>query len=187
MNVLQWSKLKTTLESFLSDKLKGRIQIHAAVYRKYHDSPSRVWITLDKHEILTASDVTYAVKHEKLYQQIKDEKVLKEIPYNQDWNVMLNSLERRELLIASDAAEEIMITQSIFQSYHLYAALINYNSLTIEQAINSENIIIQAFSMLDRRLGKRRLKKLNLSRDTHPIITKFYSIRCGVEGIKISK
>jgi len=56
---MQWSMTKSTLESFLCDKLKGRIKIYATVYRKVHDCPSRVWITFDKKEIISASDVRY--------------------------------------------------------------------------------------------------------------------------------
>lgn len=181
---MQWSKLKAKLEGFLCDKLKGRIQLHATVYRKYHDSPGRVWIAFDKKEILSASDISYAVQHEKLYQRIKDEKELKSIPYDSDWKVMFNSQDRKELLKASDAAEEMMINQSIFESYHLYEAFLSYGSLSIEEALNSENIIIRAFSMFDRRLGKRRLLKLNFPQDTHPLIIEFYKLRCEVEGIK---
>lgn len=181
---LQWSKLKVKLESFLCDKLKGRIGLHATVYRKFHDRPGRVWITFDKKEILSASDVTYAVQHEKLYQRIKDEKELKAIPYDSDWKVMFNSQERKELLKASHAAEEMMKSQRVFDSYHLYEAFMRYSSLSIEEAFNSENILIRAFSMFDRRLGKRRLIKLNFPQDTHPLIIEFYKLRCEVEGIK---
>ncbi|HWJ78942.1 MAG TPA: nonribosomal peptide synthetase, partial [Niallia sp.] len=63
---MQWSKTKSTLESFLCDPLQGRIKIYATVYRKFHDGPARVWITFDKKEILSASDVTYTIKHEEL-------------------------------------------------------------------------------------------------------------------------
>ncbi|MED3960993.1 SF0329 family protein [Niallia taxi] len=184
VNALQWSKLKTNFEGFLSDKLKGSIEIHATVYRKFHDSPSRIWITLDKQEILSASDVTFAVKHEKLYQQIIKEEELNEIPYNTDLKAMLNSQERKELIKASDIAEKVMINQNIFGSYHLYDALMNYSSLSIVEALNSDNMIIRAFSMLDRRLGKRRLGKLTFSKDTHPLVVKFYNIRCEVESTK---
>ncbi|WP_446030954.1 hypothetical protein [Niallia taxi] len=38
--------------------------------------------------------------------------------------------------------------------------------------------------MLDRRLGKRRLGKLTFSKDTHPLVVKFYNIRCEVESTK---
>ncbi|SES18871.1 hypothetical protein SAMN04487944_12285 [Gracilibacillus ureilyticus] len=180
---MQWSKTKSILESFLCEKLKGRIKIYATVYRKFHDGPSKVWITFDNKEILSASDVTYAVKHEKMYQQMKQDRKLKSIPYNKDWDVMFNSEERKEQVKASDDTEEIMINQNIFASYHLYAPFMEYGLLSIEEAINSENIIIKAYSMMDRRLGKRRLEKLIFDKDTHPLIVDFYNIRCESEGM----
>lgn len=184
MIVLQWSKTKATLESFLCDKLKGRVKIYATVYRKFHDGPSRVWVTFDKKEIVSGSDVSYNVKHEELYQQMKNERHLKGISYSLDWDEMFHSKERQELVKASDDVEEIMINQNIFNSYHLYRAFMKYSSLPIEEALNSENVIIRAYAILDRRLGKRRLKQLNFNEETHPLIEKFYKIRCSVEGLK---
>ena len=96
---------------------------------------------------------------------------------------MLHSPERQALLQASDVAENSLIDQSIFESYHLYAPFMKYSSLSIEEAMNDENIIVRAYSMLDRRLGKRRLKKLHFPEDTHPLIIDFYKIRCEVECI----
>jgi hypothetical protein len=183
VKALQWSKTKSILERFLSDKLKGRIQIYATVYRKFHDGPSRVWITFDKKEILSASDVTYQIVHEKLYRQIKEQGNLKGNPYSPEPGVMYNSPERKELMKASYNAEEILINQNIFESYHFYAPFMIYGSLSIEEALKSENVIIRAFSMFDRRLGKRKLKELIFNEDTHPLIVKFYYIRCNVEGI----
>jgi hypothetical protein len=184
VKALQWSKTKSILESFLCDKLKGRIQIYATIYRKFHDGPSRVWITFDKKEILSASDTKYQIVQEKLYQQIRDERRLKGIPYSPVPGVMFNSAEREALMEASYEAEVILINQNNFESYHLFAPFMRYGSLSIDEAINSENVIIRAFSMLDRRLGKRKLKELNFTENTHPIIVKFYNIRCSVEGIR---
>ena len=183
---MQWSKTKSTLERFLCEKLKGRIELHATVYRKFHDSPSRVWITLDRREILSASDVTYAVQHENLYEQLKVQNQLKPMPYHDDWKVMFYSPERQALVQASDVAENRLIDQGIFKSYHLYAPFMKYSSLSIEEALNADNVIVRAYSMLDRRLGKRRLKKLHFPEDTHPLIIDFYKIRCEVEGILLS-
>ena len=186
MIFLQWSKTKSTLERFLCEKLKGRIQLHATVYRKFHDSPSRVWITFDRREILNASDVTYAVHHGKVYEQLKVHNQLNPIPYHDDWKVMFHPLERQALVQASDAAENRLIDQGIFKGDHLYDPLMKYSSLSIEEAMNADNIIVRAYSMLDRRLGKRRLIKLHFPEDTHPLIINFYKIRCEVEGIKSS-
>ena len=183
---MQWSKMKSMLERFLCDKLKGCIELRATVYRKFHDSPSRVWITLDGREILSASDVTYAVRHGKLYEQLKVQNQLKLMPYHDDWKVMFHSPERQALVQASDVAENSLIDQGIFKGYHLYNSLMHYSSLSIEEAMNADNVIVRAYSMLDRRLGKRRLKKLRFPEDTHPLIIDFYKIRCEVEGIALS-
>lgn len=186
MILIQWSKTKSTLESFLCDKLKGRIKIYATVYRKFHDAPKRVWITFDNKEIISASDVTYQVKHEELYQKIIKNENLKGIPFNEDWRVMLNSPERQELIKASDNAEEVIGSQNIFNSYHFYESFMEYSTLSIEEALESENIMTKAYAMLDRRLGKRRLQKLKGStQDMHPFILDFYKIRCEVEGISL--
>lgn len=181
---MKWSKTKSIIESFLCDKLKGRIKIYATVYRKFHDRPSRVWITFDHKEILSASAVSYAVKHAKLYQEIKEKENLKVIPYSEDWNVMFNSPERHELIKASEVAEEILLNEGVVDSYHLYASFMEYCSLSIDEALHSDNVIIKAYAMLDRRLGKRRLQNPDFTAgDTHPLIMRFYRIRCSVEGI----
>lgn len=100
---------------------------------------------------------------------------------------MLHSLERQALLKASDQSEEIMIHQNIFSSYHFYAPFMEYSSLSIDEALSSENIIIRAFAMFDRRLGKRRLRNLSFkSENTHPLILEFYKIRCDVEGVSLT-
>lgn len=180
---MQWSKTKSTLESFLCDKLQERIKLYATVYRKFHDSPSRVWITFDNKEIMSASDVTYQIKHEELYRKIKKEENLKGIPFSENWHEMFHSPERQELIKASDKVDEMMVKQNTFNSYQFYSAFMEYSSLSIHEALHSENIIIRAYAMFDRRLGKRRLKQFEFTvENTHPLILDFYKIRCDVEG-----
>ena len=130
----------------------------------------------------------YQTKHEELYRKIKEEEGLKGIPFNTNWHVMFNSPERQELIKASDKSEEMMINQNTFNSYHFYAPFMEYGSLSIDEALHSENVIIRAYALLDRRLGKRRLKKLKFTiGDTHPLILDFFKIRCDVEEISILK
>ncbi len=182
---MQWSKTKKMLESFLCEKLIGRVHIYAAVYRKFHDQPGRVWITFDKNEIVSAADVTYMIKHEVLYQQIQNEKELKPIPFSTDFKEMLNSPERQALSDAFDDAEDMLFKQGEFATYHLYRPFMSYNTLSIEEALSSENPIVQAYSMFDRRLGKRRLQSLEITTESHPLVKRFYDIRCNVEGMGI--
>ncbi|MBK3497316.1 nonribosomal peptide synthetase [Viridibacillus sp. YIM B01967] len=179
---MQFSKIKKQYESFLCEKLQGRVKLYANVYRKAHDGPARVWLTLDKQEMLNADDLSFIVPRNILYEQIKEERMHKSIPYNRDFNVMFESPERQTLIDANDLAEAALMAQGKFESDYFYKALMQYGQISIEEAMQSGNILTQALAMFDRRLGKRRLQKLDMTR-VHPTIQQFHKIRCEAEGI----
>ena len=137
-------------------------------------------------EILSASDGTYAVQHGKLYEQLKAQSQLKPMPDYGDWKVMFHLLEQQALVQASDIVENRLIGQGGFKNYCLYDPLMQDSSLLIEEAMNANHVIVRAYSMLERQLGKRRLKQLRFPEDIHPLIIDFYKIRCKVEGIMLS-
>jgi hypothetical protein len=58
-----------------------------------------------------------------------------------------------------------------------------YPSLSLDDALQSSNFIHRALAMVDRRLGKRRLKTLPFRTDEHPLVLKLYEYRCASEGI----
>lgn len=62
-------------------------------------------------------------------------------------------------------------------------AIYNYLSLSIEDAIASNDAIINGFSFLDKRFGKRRLKEVDVT-SLHPFSHQLYLLRCNIEGIK---
>jgi hypothetical protein len=57
-------------------------------------------------------------------------------------------------------------------------------SLSVNAMLVSENEVLRALAMLDRRLGKRRLRTLHLGDDEHPLVRLFYGLRCEAEGIE---
>ncbi|MDN4495421.1 SF0329 family protein [Ureibacillus aquaedulcis] len=178
---MQFSKLKKMVEGLLCDSLKRRVGLHAAVYRHSHDDQARVWLTFDKRQILSASDLSFSLEHYHLEQALKEQYKLQPIPYNDDWEVMLNSPERKALIAASDQAEEELVEAGVWGSRHFYQALLNYPNLSIEEALTSENSLIRAFALFDRRVGKRRL--LKMEHFEHPVEGEFFKIRCEVEGL----
>lgn len=181
---MQWSKTKKLFESFLCENLCGRFEVHAAVYRHAHDQPGRVWFTMDGVELFSAADTKFNVQHAQLYRELK--RGLAPIPYSDDFWTMYKSEERRALVNASDVAKDRLFSAGVMNSYHLYEPLMTYAQLSIEEALRSENEIIQAFTMLDRRVGKRRLKKLVMSEQKcHPLVWRLYLLRCDVEGIMV--
>ncbi|MBR2957971.1 MAG: hypothetical protein IKC20_06945, partial [Clostridia bacterium] len=59
-----------------------------------------------------------------------------------------------------------------------------YRSLTISEALNSENPIVRMFAVLDRRVGKRTLKKLKDNISNQPEwLRVFYIMRTQAENI----
>jgi hypothetical protein len=57
-----------------------------------------------------------------------------------------------------------------------------YQSLSADEILTSENPIIRAIGMLDRRIGIRRLKKIDIKSE-HPLVAATYIFRCKAEGL----
>lgn len=60
-----------------------------------------------------------------------------------------------------------------------------YLDLTLDEASTSDDALIRGFTFLDRRLGKRRLKRIEASElDGFSALT--YGLRCQAEGVRVS-
>ena len=65
-------------------------------------------------------------------------------------------------------------------------ALEEYVQGTIEDLLQSVNPITRAIALLDRRVGKRRLRQIVLDDNELQVVKDFYRIRCQVEGIAVA-
>jgi hypothetical protein len=152
-----WSKLKKTTESLLADSLRGRIKYHLTRYGPGESYiMNRGWITFDKREIISFSTIKRDREEYKLT--------------GKWWSDDPEALER-------------LLKANLFTRQEYVAALEDYVNLKIEDALQSSDLLVRAFAMFDRRLGKRTLRNMVLGEKEHPLIIKFYRIRCGVEGI----
>ncbi|GLC88411.1 SF0329 family protein [Lysinibacillus piscis] len=175
---MRFSQLKKQFEQRLANSLKGKVKLYATVYRKAHDAPSKVWLMYEKEEILRADDLAFQVQFNRQYEQ--DTKDMPKIPYNEDWRVMFASPERVQRVEVYETIEQQKMAAGFYESWTVYDALLTYMNLSIEEAFMSTNPLIQAFSMIDYRLGKRRLIKVQAK---HPLVQKFHRIRCQAEGL----
>ncbi|MBT2279752.1 hypothetical protein J7E51_17590 [Priestia megaterium] len=175
---MKWTKVKGNMESLICDKLKHRLSIHLTQYNVSLGEQKRIWITLDKKEIFNASSANYLMEHDKLWAEIKKEtdKPFPDCLYEcfPEFVGRTNDL---------DYTTGILEDKGIFNVDLVYVAFIQYPQLSIDNALNSERVIIKAFALLDKRLGKRKLKNLRYSSNVHPLILEFYKLRCKVEGI----
>jgi hypothetical protein len=63
-------------------------------------------------------------------------------------------------------------------------ALVDYCDLSFDEAVASPYMLHRALAVLDRRLGKRRLKALVLSPAEHPLVRRLLALRLETEGVQ---
>lgn len=163
---MKWSKQKKIVEDRISDNLKKRISINLTHYRAVHEPESRFWITYDGKEIISISKMQWLNEWAKIRKEYNENKGAED-DFDYATNVMQNNGD--------------YYIDDILDSIYLYL------SLSIDEALTSRNFIIKAFSMIDKRLGKRRLSTMVLDEKEHPLVKKLYEIRCDIEGIDRNK
>lgn len=175
---MKWTKVKRNIEDLICDKLKDRLSIHLTHYNVNFGEQKRIWVTLDKKEIFNASSAHYVMEHDKLWIEIK-RKTDKPFPdcLYECFPEFVGKVDDGEY------STTILEYKGIFNVDLVYDAFIQYPHFSIEKALNSKDNIIQALSLLDKRLGKRKLEAIGSNLIVHPLIRKFYELRCEVEGI----
>ncbi|WP_180146924.1 SF0329 family protein [Desulfoluna butyratoxydans] len=160
---MQWSKLKKKVEAFFSDSIQGRVELRSTSYRESHDREGRGYITFDKKEIWNMSTISFYPKEYKQVDEIvKRDKI---IPYE-----------------AQSLAYQELANKGEFNQYGFYVALREYCNNSIEESLSSKSLLIKCIAMLDYRLGKRKLKSLDVSNE-HDKVIQFFKIRCQCEGL----
>lgn len=183
-----WSKTKQNLESFLCPALVGRVEYRASGYRYMPDKVGLSYITVDKKEVFNMCDATTRIRWYQTEQEIKNEQEAL-IPVSQeDIEAVRNDTlgkvpEERLVVIArkrkiSDYAKKTMEAQAVLSKSDFYAAANTFLSVSIEECIESKDILLNIFALVDRRVGKKRI--LNLEEKMklkHPIVQFFYELR----------
>ncbi|MGE7687519.1 SF0329 family protein [Peribacillus simplex] len=170
----KWSKAKKRLSSFLCEPLRSRVDFQVINYRKAHDQLGRAVITVDKVEILSMCTIT--AEREEFYRE-RDIRA-KSNQYNDD-DVTGN-------LALQDQAHKMLKADGIYGQYDFFFALEKYFNSPIEELLKSSDALIRILCLLDRRIGKRTLLKMEETiLKEHELIQYFYKLRCDVENIKV--
>lgn len=188
-----WSKVKQQLESFLAPSLAGRLEYRATSYRYAHDKAGRCYITVDKKEVFSMCDLKYGIRW---YQTVNDVKkdpdisvsvseeeicALREetkgmIPEERLYGIVRN----RKL---SETADKIMKAQGILAKTDFFHAVSEFLSTSIEESLASDDILRNILAIVDRRVGKSRLRKMKEQMNgKHPIVQYFYELRCEADA-----
>jgi hypothetical protein len=165
-----WSKLKKNIENNFADALKDRVKLFTTTYGSNYDVQdlyNRGWITVDGNEVVNFSTP------EAFFMYRRDLNATTPTKYP------ASTVPKEHV----DRTPERLIEKGEFSKYDLTYSCSAFLNMSIEEAMEHESPIIQMFSVLDKRLGKRRLALLN-EKDLHPLVRYFLDLRLDAEGLK---
>ncbi len=167
---MKWGKIKQALEDLLADSVKDHVQYHMTTYgRRRSGALSRAWIAWDKKELVNMSNVEWLDERYALKRQIQTINDTANLDYAE---------QHKRAVMAWTEAEGILQKKGMLSRDLFVDATEEYLGLSIESALQSDNPIIKAIAMFDRRLGKRRLIEMELDAYEHPLVKQFYILRC---------
>ncbi|EJL30287.1 hypothetical protein [Brevibacillus sp. BC25] len=184
---MSWSKLKKQLESFLCPALYGRVEYRAPGYRYLPDKSGICYIAVDKKNVLNMSDITSSIKWYQTEQEIKNDADI-QIPISDEEIEAVRKdtkgiPEDRLKVIArnrkiSENAKELLSAQASLSKSNFIVVANTFLSTSIEESIESNDILLNILALVDRRVGKKRIlnmaEKMKLK---HPIVQYFYELR----------
>ena len=159
----------------LAPSLAKRVDFHFARYRHSHDEPGRAWITVDGEEIVELSDHRFQNEYYPLAQKIREQNRATDFR---------DPEQRADYHAAYDAAREVTAAKGNFAGWDFTVAARRFLSLSIEDALASDDPLIRALAMLDRRVGKVRLRRLVEDKVENPVVLELLRVRCEAEGLR---
>ncbi|CAH1192346.1 hypothetical protein PAECIP111891_00271 [Paenibacillus allorhizoplanae] len=183
---MAWSKMKQQLESFLSPALYGRVEYLSTSYRYLPDKAGLCYIAVDKKKVLNMNDTLIRWYQTEL--EIKNDSDI-QIPISIDEIEAVRKdtngsvPEERLKVIArsrkiSEYAKELLSAQSSLSKSNFIVIANKFLSISIEESIESNDILLNILALVDRRVGKKRI--LNMTekmRLKHPIVQYFFELR----------
>ena len=169
---MPWSRLKSLVESRQAPSLGDRVALHQARYRHAQKEVGRIWIAVDGKEVAAFATHMGWAKVRPLADSLMDAR--------DAWGTTAAYAE------ATADAESQLRAAGEFSDTKALVDLEGYLSQTVEDALASPSPLVRALAMLDARLGKRRLRALELPPTEHPLVRCMYTLRCAAEGVPVS-
>lgn len=175
-----WSGLRKTLEEeYLCDALKGRVQYFCTHYHGAPDNYGRFCVRVDGKEYVMANPYNEG-KVDRVAYRIKEER---SIP-PREWDSHAGYLHDEENRAAEDEAARIMANKGVYETWVIFDAISAYLSAPIGESLSSPDPVVRMLAVMDRRVGKRTLKKLAETVHQQPEWVRFfYLLRLEAEGL----
>lgn len=189
-----WSKVKQQLEGFLSPGLVGRVEYRPTGYRYVHDKAGRSYITVDRNDIFNMCEIKYDITWYKTETEIVKDPSIDIIITENEITKLRETMdqaipeERLGVILEkrkrSDVASSIMKEQLNLTKSDFFTIANEFLTSPIESSLDSSNILLNVLAIVDRRVGKSRLRKMKpVIMMKHPVVRYFYELRCEADGI----
>lgn len=155
---MKWSKLKKTVEERFADSVRGKVHIYSTRYSSNGNrcKCGRAWLTYNGEQIANFETIL----------NLRRSFIIRE-PLTECGHVAIESGMRRP---------DKLVERGEFSRFHLHEACCQFLQLSIDNALNSANPLIQGLAFLDARVGKRRLAALETI-ELHPLSKALLDIR----------
>ena len=171
---MRWSKLKQRFEDGLADSAKGRVEVWTTRYRKAHDQEGEGWITIDGQRVHSMGSKTQMIEFYERSRQLQEERSCLDYRDREQFDCYLE---------AQKEVETQLRGEGVIPLWEFNDALFDYLNMSLEQILGSDQMIIRALGMFDKRLGKRRLASMDVS-GQHELIQSFFLVRCAFQGLR---
>lgn len=170
-----WSKTKQVLMERMADSLKKRVRYNFEVYTT---NKCRYWSEMSVFYIFVDDELWFATNPKYWYKEFVylNENVDNNLPCHEYWE----ERHKAEAVACAHVSQYgIMDVDTIMLHIHKYL-----NVYSVRECLDSGNYILKLLVVLDRRIGKRTVKRLadNISNEPE-WFQKFVLLRAESEGI----
>ena len=156
---MKWSKLRKLLKDRLADNLKNRLDYNLTTYTNSTGFIGRAWITWDGKETINFSNQDTWNQHQSYSNETAETHYIS--------HKKIDDAERTEGNI---------IEKGEFSKYDFAENAFKFLNINVQDALKSDNIILKALAVVDKKTGKRTLTELS-KLENHPMIKYLIELR----------
>jgi len=174
MSRMRWSQLKTALSELCAPELRSRVALHQARYRYTREEVGRVWVTIDGREVAYFDTMSYIRRRSELGAALLT-------PQSGGGETSSPNAHFE----ADEKARAALRASGQYDDYEALADLEAYLSMGVDAALRCPSPLVRALAVIDRRVGKRTLRKLAVGAE-HQLVPELYLLRSAAEGIDVA-
>jgi len=185
---MAWNKVRQQLEEFLTPKLKGTVEYTRTGYRYHVSKNTNCYLVLDKVQIFNQSLTGSPIKWYESEQEAKGDDQVRFNISEEDINRVRQSSggkipEDRLRIIAqknknNQYAKTVIKAQTDLPKIDFQKTVNTFLTTSIEQSLESDDIMLNVLAIIDRRVGKKRLEKMShIMELKHPSVRYIYKLR----------